>query len=90
MRTLTRMKTWEALSTLILARNGISNREIFNVKLLELSAKKALREIGMTSSEMDAEFPEFMLREMEDLSRFDPEEFDRQTDKAMEWYFSRN
>jgi uncharacterized protein (DUF3084 family) len=86
------MKTFEALAILIAARDG-SRWTIFkkeDIRSCMEAAKRQLREIGLTRSEIESPFSHRSLQEGLDLIDNNPAEFTRQCLEAEEWHNRRN
>lgn len=86
------MKTWEALSILIAARNGDRWR-LFERQDLEAHkdrAKRILRRVGMSEKELNDPFPEEVLHHGLHLLETDPLAFRRMAEEAQRCHIERN
>lgn len=86
------MRTFEALAILCAARDGL-RWKLFapeDIEHYKESAKRALRDIGMTRAEIESPFPEHFVQEGLHLIDTNPKEFTRQAREAERCIQERN
>ena len=84
------MKTYEALSMLCAARDGLIPTKRSAVKKYGDRSKLALKNIGMKDEEINAEYPQRMLKDGLFLVTNHPIEFAKQAKAAASWLIQRN
>ena len=86
----TKMKTFEALSMLMSARDGKLPQKIRAVKQYGEQSKQVLRQIGMKEEEINDEYPDKQLKEGILLICNHPMIFIEQAMASAAWLISRN